>query len=140
MMEKTTKMAKKGLPKGNGRGILTPLERQKLENGTVDRHSRYNIEAKTRKAVDDLSLILTTNPKPFDVRPFVDVTSGYDLDALDSYIQDLILIQYRSHYQRLVMQRTANGTKRKVSSKQVWKIVNRTIKEAKKNIRAEVLE
>lgn len=118
--------------RGDSRGILTDLERRNLKLGTIGRHQRHNIERKTLKAIDDLSLILSTHTEPFDVRPFVNVGFGYDLSALDSYIQALILIQYKLHYQRLTIERKEKGVKRKVSSKDVWKIVNKTLKDAKK--------
>lgn len=118
--------------RGDSRGILTDLERKSLEQGTVNRHQRHNIEIKTWKAIDDLSVILSTHLKPFDVRPFIDITFPYDLNELDNYIKDLIQIQYKLNYYRLVQERKDKGIKRKVSSKEVWKIVNKTLKEAKK--------
>jgi hypothetical protein len=120
--------------RGDSRGILTDLERKRLEQGTVSRHQRYNIETKARKAVDDLSLIFSTHLKPFDVRPFTNLTSSYNLNGLDGYIQDLILIQYKLHYQRLERDRKAKGVKRKVQRKEVLKIINKTIRDAKKNL------
>jgi hypothetical protein len=117
--------------RGNGRGILTPLERQKLENGVLDRHARCNIKIKTIKAIEDLSLILSTSLDPFDARPFIGIEFGNILDALDRYIKELILIQYKLHYKMLAKERKTKGIKRKVSSKEVWKIVNKTLREAK---------
>lgn len=127
-------MVKKKWVRGDSRGILTDLERRSLEQGTLDRHQRLSIKSKTFKAIDDLSLILSSQIKPIDVRPFIDTTFSYDLNALDHYIKNLILIQYKLHYHRLIQDRKTKGTKRKVSSKDVWKIVNKTLKDAKKNI------
>jgi hypothetical protein len=134
MMEKTTKMVNRKWVRGDSRGILTDLERKNLEQGTLDRHQRLNIKTKTLKAIYDLSLILSSQIKPIDVRPFIDTTFSYDLNALDKYIKELVLIQYKLHYYRIIQDRKAKGIKRKVSSKDVWKIVNKTLKDAKKNI------
>jgi hypothetical protein len=134
MMEKTTKMVKKKWVRGDSRGILTELERKSLEQGTVNRHQAFNIEWKTRKAVDDFSLILTTNYKPFNYKKLSDVPFGFNLTALEQYIQDLIKILYECHHMKLTMERRAKGTKLKVQPKEVWKIVNKTLKDAKKNI------
>jgi hypothetical protein len=122
--------------RGDSRGILTERERESLEQGTVNRHQAFNIEWKTRKAVDDFSLILTTECKPFNFnKKLYGIPFGFNFTAFEQYIQDLIQILYRMQYIRLLNQRKEKGIKRKVQSKEVWKIVNKTLKDAKQNIR-----
>jgi hypothetical protein len=129
--EENDQKSKEKWTRGDSRGILTDLERKNLEQGTVNRHQRLNIKTKTLKAIDDLSLILSTHTEPFDVRPFSDIEPLYDLNGLESYLKDLIFILYRLHERRLTLERRKKKTKGRATSKQVWKVVNRTLKGAK---------
>jgi hypothetical protein len=122
----------------DSRGILTPLEERKLKDGTwkYDRHLRLKIKLKTLKALYyDLPLVLNTL-KPID---FIDYQLGiFDFDVSNSstkrFIKALLFNCYKMTQYAMMRERRKTKRKVKVAFREVWRAINKTIKEAKKEI------
>jgi hypothetical protein len=133
------KKSKRKWTRYNARSILTPLEERKLKNGTwkYDRHLRLQIKVKTMKALyNDLPIVLNTL-KPKD---FVDYALTYSVDAAipptERFIKALLFYYYRMKKYTMMSERNKAKRKVKVAPRQVWQVVNKTIKDAKKEAEA----
>jgi len=126
---------KKKWTRYDARGILTPLERQKLKNGTwrYDRHLRLKVRVKTFKALfEDLPLILN-NLSPQDFISEV----GYSRSAIPpirKFIKSLLLCHFRLEQYAIMDERVKKKQKLKVAFREAWQPVNEIIREAKREI------
>jgi hypothetical protein len=114
----------------NTRGILTPNEKKLLENGywVYDRHAKLKIKLKTRKAMNDLALILA-NMKPNDF--LCDGAPHLDIKATRNVLKTLLIYYYGLEEREHMRQRTAKKTKRKVAFNDVWEPIQELIRETK---------
>jgi len=131
---KTIEKTQKKWTRRDARGILTPYEKQKLKNGTwkYDRHLKFKVKLKTTKALYDLPLILSRlGPMDF-LSEAIEARNA--VEVIQNWLTNLISYYYRMEEQRIMKERAEKKLKIKVVSKEVWKQVNKTIREAKKEI------
>lgn len=121
----------------NARGILTQHETQKLKDDSWrhDRHLKLKVKIKTEKALfQDLPLILKT----LTPNDFLDETkmAGWKtaIPPTEHFVKALILYYYKLKEQEIMTYRLEKKQKMKVASKEVWKEVSITLKDAKEEI------
>ena len=107
---------KKRYSRLNARGILTDKERDFLNNIPRDRtltsrerHYTSSIENKTRKALNDLNLILETYPNPYLL--FSELPHPSPMTPIIEVTKYL----YYRNYQKEFSKRLTNRTKRQIS-------------------------
>jgi hypothetical protein len=114
----------------DSRGILTPREKKILKNGSwhYDRTAKLKIKLKTRKAMNDLALILP-NMKPSD---FLSIGAPHlDIKVTRDVLKTLLIYYYGLEEREHIRQRTAKKTKRKVAFRDAWKPIMELIRETK---------
>lgn len=118
----------------DARGILTPFEKQKLKDGTwkYDRHVKFKVKLKTTKALYDLPLILSRlGPMDFLSETFYAKNA---VEVFKRWLAILIFYYYKLEEHRILKERAQKKLKLKVSSREVWKRVNKTLRETKKEV------
>jgi hypothetical protein len=118
--------------RNDSRGILTERERRCLEaERHLDRHTAHVVGLKTDKAIiDDLPLLLR-KPLSLNRGDYHDETT---IPILEAYFKSLVAVLYRFHEYRLMKIRHKKGLKLKVASREVWKAINKTLKEVKNEV------
>jgi hypothetical protein len=130
---------------------LTVKERNDLEKGVrLSKGEKHMIELKTMKAVADLSLVLSklspfTKPS-YWMNPYGFEAEDYDvaghnnyagINNLERYMYQLTYALFQLHNGRLTEQRKKNKVKAKISQREVWKAVNKSLKKIKETVREE---
>jgi hypothetical protein len=110
------KKKKRNLP----RGILTPIERERLENGQITRQLRHIVKMKTAQAlIVDLPLIF--EKIEFDRYGIYGFTK--------THYQAFIKLYFNLTKNRMTRQRLEQKVKRKVSDKMVWRQLIREVED-----------
>ena len=138
--EKSKKTQKKWR-RGDSRGILSAAERETLialreeRVKRIDRHKRFVIHYKTKKAIEDLALIFSTKTQPIDVRPLTN--DFYPPVWFDQYLKDLLRFYYEMHYfilltEKRSIEREEGNTnpypKVRITKRELWQSVRKDLR------------